>query len=325
LTLSRTLAFGAVLACLFTAPLRAQSPAASEETPIESMRKARSYFEYGDYVSAGKLLTRLIEAGRFESADLRAEAYRLLGLSFFYQGNKGEASKAFLEMLYLNPDAELDPFYVPPPAVSYFEQLKKEAEPRLLPLRKQHRAEAEARRKIALAEAQQRERLDLEEEQRRLAMVAPAVEKRVVQREFWVSLLPFGVGQIQNGDRTLGIALATSETIAGATSAGSALLIEGLRDQSTGKFGPSVYPLAQRLDLAKWIGAGIFYGLWLGGAIHAAVNYQSETQLPDRLISQSPLAHPPQDPLPEPHLPPGLELAPRTIDERAPSPLEKAP
>ena len=303
----------------------ATSPAApsattgsAEPTPVEAMRKARSFFEYGDYASASKLLNHLIDTGRFESGELRGEAYRLLGLSDFYQGKKGEAYRAFLEMLYLNPDAELDPFYVPPSAVAFFEQVKEEAEPRLLPLRNLKRADEEARRRAAIAEARERERLEQEEEQRRLLRVAPTVEKRVVQREFWVNLLPFGVGQLQNGDRNLGIVLATSETIAGATSAGSALLIEELRD-SSGNFGASVFPLAQRLNVAKWIGAGIFYALWIGGAIHAAVNYQSETAMPDRLVTPSPLAPPPPEPLPAPTLPPGVEL------NKAPLPAAVAP
>ncbi len=64
-----------------------------------------------------------------------------------------------------------------------------------------------------------------------------------------------------------------------------ALLIEGLRDPATGKFGPGVYPLAQRLNAAKWIGAALFYALWAGGAIHAAIHFQPEEQLPDRVVA----------------------------------------
>src|SRR5205814_5280412 len=76
---------------------------------VEAMNRARVTFEYGDYAQASKLLSALVEAGRFESASLRAEAYRLLGLSLFYQGRKGEAYSAFLEYLHLDPDGHLDP------------------------------------------------------------------------------------------------------------------------------------------------------------------------------------------------------------------------
>jgi len=257
---------------------------------VEAMNRARVTFEYGDYPQASKLLSALVEVGRFESASLRAEAYRLLGLSLFYQGRKGEAYSAFLEYLYLDPDAQLDPFYVPPAAVSFFDQVKKEAEPKLAPIRAQKRAEQEARQKAATEEAERRRQRELEEERRRLQQLTPPVERRVVQHEFWVSMMPFGIGQLQNGDRTLGMVMATAQVIAGASSAGSALLIEELRDSSTGRFsntgpGSTPYRTAERLNVVKWVGAGIFYALWAAGAIHAAIRFQPEEQLPDRLLT----------------------------------------
>jgi tetratricopeptide (TPR) repeat protein len=271
------------------APPSQSAPFEGEErelpSAVEAMNRARVTFEYGDYPQAAKLLNQLVENGHFESASLRAEAYRLLGLASFYQGKKGEAYSAFLEYLYLDPFAELDPFYVPPAAVSFFDQVKKEAEPRLAPIRAQKKTQEEARLKAASEEAERRRQRELEEERKKLADLAPSVEKRVVQHEFWVCVLPFGVGQMQNGDRSLGIALATAELITGATSAGSALLIEELRDTSTGKFSSQPYKTAQRLDVIKWVSAVAFYALWAGGAVHAAIRFQPEEQLPDRLAA----------------------------------------
>ena len=48
--------------------------------------------------------------------------------------------------------------------------------------------------------------------------------------------------------------------------------------------GGTPYRTAQRLDVVKWVGAAVFYALWVGGAVHAAIRYQPEEQLPDRLI-----------------------------------------
>lgn len=256
---------------------------------VEAMNRARVTFEYGDYAQASKLLSALVEAGRFESLQMRAEAYRLLGLSLFYQGRKGDAYSAFLEYLFINPDAEMDPFYVPPAAVSFFDQVKKEAEPRLAPLRAQKRAEQEAQKRTAAEEAERRRQRELEDERRRLQQIAPSIERRVVQHEFWVTMMPFGIGQLQNGDQKLGIFLATAQLITGAASAGSAVLIEGLRDNATGRFdntgsGGTQYRTAQRLNVVKWVGAALFYALWAGGAIHAAINYRGEEQLPDRVL-----------------------------------------
>ncbi len=276
---------------LLLALLLAQAPAPEEKEPpsaVEAMNRARVTFEYGDYAQAAKLLSQLVETGRFESPALRAEAYKLLGLALFYQGRKGEAYSAFREYLYLEPDAELDPFYYPPAAVSFFDSVKKEEEKNLAPLRAQKHAEQDAQKKAAAEQAEKRRQADLEEDRRRLLTLQPNIERRVVQREFWVTMMPFGIGQFQNGDRTLGITLAIAEVIAGAASGGSALLIEGLRDGPTGKFSNqgtrSPYLTAQRLNVVKWVGAALFYALWAGGAVHAAVHYQPEEVLPDRLL-----------------------------------------
>lgn len=279
----------ALIALTLTLAQADQQPEKELPSAVEAMNRARVTFEYGDYAQASKLLSALVEGGRFESLQLRAEAYRLLGLALFYQGRKGEAYSAFLEYLYLDPDAQLDPFYYPPAAVSFFETVKKEAEPKLAPIRAQKRAEQEERQKQAAAEAERRKQRELDEERKRLQAIAPPIERRVVQREFWVSMMPFGIGQLQNGDRTLGMVLATAEVITGAASAGSALLIEQLRDQSTGRFsntgpGSTPYRTAERLNVVKWVGAGLFYALWAAGAVHAAMHFQPEEQLPDRVL-----------------------------------------
>jgi len=280
-----------VIAALAIVMQLAQGQPAPEQSraAADAMARARVTFEYGDYAQASKLLSALVEAGRFDSLQTRAEAYRLLGLSLFYQGRKGEAYKAFLEYLYIDPDAELDPFFVPPAAVSFFEQVKKEAEPRLQPLRAQKQAQLDAQKRAAAEEAERRKQRELEAERRRLQEISPSIERRVVQHEFWVTMMPFGIGQLQNGDRKLGIFLATAQLITGAASAGSALLIEQLRDNATGKFddngpGATPYKSARRLNVVKWVGAALFYGLWVGGAIQAAINFKPEEQLPDRLL-----------------------------------------
>jgi tetratricopeptide (TPR) repeat protein len=270
--------------------LSQQSTEEESRSTADAMNQARQTFEYGDYPQASKLLSALIEVGRFDSLAVRAEAYRLLGLSLFYQGRKVEARNAFLEYLYIDPDAELDPFYVPPAAVSFFAQVKKEAEPRLAPLRQQKRAEQEAQRRIAAEEAERRRQRELEAERKRLSEISPSIERRVVEHEFWVTMMPFGIGQFQNGDGKLGAFFATSMLISGAASAGSALLIEQMRDPVTGRFnnqaGATAYRTAQRLDITKWVGAGVFFGLWAASAIHAAINYKPEEQLPDRLLQE---------------------------------------
>lgn len=256
------------------------------DTPVEALQRAREAFEYGEYPLVQKMLSA--QAARIESPALRLEAWRLLGLALFYMGKNDDAAAAFIELLTIEPDEELDPFYVSPRAIAFFQQAKRDAEEALSPIRAKKRAENEERRLAAERELAERKRREQEEEARRMAALRPPtiLERRVVQREFWVTLLPFGLGQMQNGDQNLGTALATSQIIAGATSAGSALLIEALRDRSTGKFTDSAYPIAQRLQVAKWVGAGLFYALWIGGAVHAVVRFRPESN-PTELVLPS--------------------------------------
>jgi hypothetical protein len=145
---------------------------------------------------------------------------------------------------------------------------------------------------MAAEEAERRRQREAEAERKRLSEISPSIERRVVQHEFWVSFMPFGIGQFQNGDRKLGTFLATSMLISGAASAGSALLIEQMRDSTTGRFqnqgGSTQFRTAQRLNIVKWVGAAVFYAMWAGGAIHAAINYKPEEQLPDRLLQPGP-------------------------------------
>ncbi len=281
----RALAVAAALAA--AAPASAQQTERqqleSEDAAAEQVRLSQRDFEYGDYAKVSQRLAGLVEVGRFETPELRARAYTLLGEALLLQNppRQVEAHRAFLELLFLDPDTELDPFYVPPRVIEFFEREKKELEPQIAPLRAQRRAEKEARRRAFEEEAQRRRQ---EEAERRLRSIQPNVERTVVQHEFWVSLLPFGLGQLQNGDRTLGYTLATLEVIFGAASAGSALLIETLRDQNTQKFGPGDYQIAHRLQIVKWVGAAAFYSLWAFGAVHAGINYKSHTIVKDQLL-----------------------------------------
>jgi hypothetical protein len=273
----------AILA-LSTTALLAQAPSQSDGDDLaEQVRLAKRDVDSGEYAKASQRLAQLVEAGHFQSPDLRSEAYRLLGISLLLQSppRPDEAKNAFREVLLVDPDTELDPFYVPQRVVDFFDQEKKELEPQLAPIRMQKRAEREVRRKQLEGEAARRRE---EEQQRRIRAQQPNVERRVIQREFWVSLLPFGLGQLQNGDRSLGYTLATLQVVFGAASAGSALLIEGLRDNSTQKFGPTEYRIATKLEIVKWVGAAAFYGLWAGGAVDAAIHFKPETQLQDRLL-----------------------------------------
>ena len=98
--------------------------------------------------------------------------------------------------------------------------------------------------------------------------------------------MPFGLGQFQNGHTKLGAALAVSQSVAAVASIASFISIEALRE-TDGRYTKPNYINAQRFDLAKWISAGLFYGLWLAGAIDANVRF-----VPERVVGEAPSAAP---------------------------------
>ena len=90
---------------------------ADEELGIDL---AARQLERGEYEEAEKTIRRNI----LRPLEDRAEAYRILGLSLFYQERMLEARAAFLEYLRSEPDAHLDPALVAPEAITVFEDVR---------------------------------------------------------------------------------------------------------------------------------------------------------------------------------------------------------
>tara|TARA_R110002073_G_scaffold300298_1_gene467602 strand:- start:17961 stop:18740 length:780 start_codon:yes stop_codon:yes gene_type:complete len=90
---------------------------ADEEAGIDL---AARQLERGEYEEAEKTIRRNI----LRPLEDRAEAYRILGLSLFYQERILEARAAFLEYLRSEPDAHLDPALVAPEAITVFEDVR---------------------------------------------------------------------------------------------------------------------------------------------------------------------------------------------------------
>lgn len=250
------------------------------QTATDRLKQARDAFEYGDFDGTVRLLADLPESGLLALESDRIEAYRLLGLAHFFRGDAREATTAFFGLLKQNPDYALDPFYVPPHAVAFFDRVRKDHEALLSPIRE--------RRRRRLREQELEDQARRAAEERRRQMLTPQQIPDVLEREValnsrLVAAMPFGLGQFQNGHASLGSGLATLQVATGATSVLAFLAVEGLRDPDTGAFRGANYQTARNLDLVKWIGAAAFYALWLGGAMDANVRF-----VPRRVVSEGP-------------------------------------
>lgn len=238
------------------------------------LRKAKDYFEYGEYERARTIVEELLGQNVLALDDQLIDANRMAGLAWYYGDSPERLEKAeryFLQLLSIEPEYRLDPFFTPPAAVQFFEEVKAAHEAQLAPIREQRRLAKEARR----AEEEARRRF-LDEQQRRGSGLGAT--EQVERHNFALVFLPMGAGQFQNGDDAKGITLAAVQVVAGVTSALSYLAIENLRDD--GGFSGSEVGTAQTLDAVKWASAAVFWSAWAYGVADAWINYESEVVRP---------------------------------------------
>ena len=257
----------------------------------DDLKRARDRYEFGAWAdtAGGVRLLLLNHPDLTEHQSI--EAYRLLGLAEYQLGDRDQARAAFVNLLSLDPDFSLDPFLVPPPIVEFFDKVKQDREPQLGPLRERKRQLKEQQR---LAEEAQRQLLA--EEQVRAG--PPAKILRVQENIYLFNWLPLGAGQFQNGQRTKGLVIATSQLVLGAVNLTSVLLhnqiasdrsryctIRDTANCSNPPITDSDRRLLNNLDLARYITAGLFWAIYAYGVIDAHVNYvpRIETEVtPDR-------------------------------------------
>ncbi|HZZ84518.1 MAG TPA: tetratricopeptide repeat protein [Anaeromyxobacteraceae bacterium] len=247
--------------------------------PPADLKRARDRFEFGAYAEcAGAVRDLLSRHPDLSDADA-AEAYKLLGLSEYHLGDRGQARAAFVSLLSHDPDYALDPFFVPPPIVELFDQVKKEHEADLAPLRdrkrqlrEQERLAEEARRKL------------LAEEQARSG--PPTKVIRVQDRIYLFNWLPLGAGQFQNGQGAKGTAIAAGEVVLGAVNLGAILFHNQIAEDRSRRCSPSQpagcsHPpftdadrrLLDRTDAVKYASAALFWALYAYGVVDAHLNY----------------------------------------------------
>jgi tetratricopeptide (TPR) repeat protein len=263
----RRLAAALLLFAALAGPLPARA--------ADDLATARAAFEYGQYEKARTIAEGLIAKGKLVQEEDLLEALRIVGLAHFYSKRSDRlelAERTFLQLLSIDPDYRLDPFFTPPAAVTFVEDVRRKYGKELEPIREQRglvkaaqRAQEEMRRKL------------VEQARKDEAQAAPPQKvKLVTKRHFPVVFLPLGAGQFQNDEPRLGIAVATVQVVAGLTSVIGYSVIEGLR-QPSGGFERKDLALANTLDVVKWASAGVFYVAWGYGIADAWSKYTPET------------------------------------------------
>jgi tetratricopeptide (TPR) repeat protein len=248
----------AALAAALAAALLAPAALRAESVP-DRFAAAQLQFDYKNFEQAIGLLRDLLypEVLLASEGDI-ADAREMLGLAYFYTGDEPRAREEFTALLYLRPKHRLDPFLVPPPAVQFFDSIWQEPamQERLEQIERERQAAEDAANKKAGQPTVVR-RIYL--------------ERTVTEKHFWIVFMPFGLGQFQNSDTTLGIVMASTQGLALLANAITWTLRWGLQEEGGGYTDPSI---AQGLQIAQYSSLAVFGGLYLWGVVDAWLGFE---------------------------------------------------
>jgi hypothetical protein len=250
---------------------------AGADTVFERLDRGKAEFEHKNFGNAITILKGLLyPAVQLTKEDDIVKAREMLGLAFFYTGEEAKAKEEFTQLLYLRPRHRLDPFLVPPPAVAFFDQIWND------PAMKEKLEKIEKERK-------ERERLEAEKKKEkppRTVVRRIYMQSREEHHSRFLTFLPFGIGQFQNGHSTKGILLASGGGLALVTNITCFALFYGLRkkgfDEETERY---VYyhedkELAKALEITGYVSFAVFMATWVYGVVDASLYFEPVVTTP---------------------------------------------
>ena len=222
---------------------------ADKEDPQVSFRRALFDFTQGDYKAAAARLERLLDPVQLDNEDDLVEARKTLGTMYFLLGDEAKARVQFELALLIRKDTQLDLYATAPPVLRFFDEIKAEVEQK----------SAEVERIYA---------------HRKTRFEAPRyIERDRIKHIEFLTYLPFGIGQFQNGHIGMGILFLTIDVVALAANVLGYIMGQLLADR-TGIIAPRD---AWKRDVwlaVQYSGLGTFIAGWAAGAVHARLFFQ---------------------------------------------------
>lgn len=238
----------------------------AQASELDQFQNARAAYDSLNYELAADLFAGLLaEAATTDRRPLVIESRKYLAASYLFMGRTADADRELRQLLEVEPDYVLDPLEFPAEVQRAFARVKAELDERRAK-DAVRRAEEEAASRHARERAQLADRERLE----RLLDLA-RTERTVESRSRWIAMIPFGVGQYQNGHDGLGLLLAVTEGVLLAGSITAYAFHENLRGQE---------PAEDRFDDARLAEAAsryinqISFGLFAVVAITGIVDAQ---------------------------------------------------
>ncbi len=214
------------------------------------LRRAKNEYAYGNYDAAVQQLLALVYPMRLYNDEQVLEARRYLALAYYRLDKLDAAREEFGKLLYLDPDHELDPYTVPPAVVELLEHVRARMKPEL----------------DAIRQRQSDEKLGRGSKKGRVV----TIEQTMIERSELGTLLPFGVGQFQNGDYRMGALFASLELTLLAANIGAYLW--------AASYGPTfsdrdIERRVQALTVVQYGALALFGVAWSLGVMHARAGF----------------------------------------------------
>ncbi len=243
------------------------------------LEKARSAYAAHRYEDAESRLRALLDGktgAALDNPDAIADARMYLGAVLLAEDKRDEASGTFEKLLLEKPDYQPDPLRVSLEAIDALIDARTRLKDKLAAIQAE---------KVRLAEEEKaRTLVAKQKEALRLAMLEKLASEEVVTEKTsrWTALLPFGVGQFQNGQTALGTTFLVGEGLLGAGSIlGAGLMLYNAgQTQAAVLRGDGTAPgYNARAQEAAWVG-DIFGGAFLLtaviGVVHAEATFVPE-------------------------------------------------
>jgi hypothetical protein len=256
--------------------LSGRDAAADAQSDLE---KAHSAYVAHKYADAEARLRALLDEKThpLTDPDSIADARMYLGAVLVAEGKKEEAGDVFEQLVLDKPDYEPDSLRVLLDAINAFIDARTRLRDRLAALQRE-----QVQKQQALRQKQQEDQIKAAT---RLALLEQLASTEVVTERHsrWLALLPFGAGQFQNGQETLGWVFLSGETILGVTSIGGVAIALSEQVQANDAFArrdlPEAISFERRAQIAAivadWFAAG-FFAAAVGGIVHAQLTFVPE-------------------------------------------------
>lgn len=214
------LSFAAALAAL-----AASAPALADDAQEVELGKNR--FDAGQYEEAAKRFTTMLDPAvppcdkdapkksgrcRITDKELIEQARAFEAASLIALGRVPEADVHIEKLLRANPAYSPNPALFPAEVTDRFTEVKGRIRAELEAIARKE-AEETAAKQAAIKKAQDAEKAWLDELQR-----LAGKEKIIERNSRLVAAVPFGIGQLQNGEKGLGVFFAVSEALTGIAS-----------------------------------------------------------------------------------------------------------